>query len=108
MFFLILQSFFNIKCFFYFPVLVEHPPVIPPLPEPDCRRDPDCPSRHACINELCVNPCIQGSPCLPSQICRVIDDSPLRTMICECPPDQILVDDGICIKPGKKRFAVSS
>lgn len=70
--------------------------------EPECRKDPDCPSQHACINAICQNPCALGNPCLPSQECRVVDGVPLRTMVCECPPNQILVKDGVCIRPGRE------
>jgi hypothetical protein len=60
----------------------------PPEPEaqPECRQDPDCPSGLACINEHCQNPCRVLNPCHPTANCRVINTSPVRTMICECPP----------------------
>ena len=84
----------------YFGISVRDPPITEPPLEPECRQDPDCPAEHACLNALCKNPCSVTSPCLPSQECRVVEGVPLRTMVCECPPDQILVKDGICIKPG--------
>ncbi|KAK7075251.1 hypothetical protein SK128_022665 [Halocaridina rubra] len=79
---------------------VQEPPVVVTTVAPECRQDPDCPSQEACINSLCRNPCTESSPCFPSQECRVVDGSPFISMVCECPPDQILVKDGICIKPG--------
>ncbi|XP_047739044.1 uncharacterized protein LOC108675679 isoform X2 [Hyalella azteca] len=81
------------------PPLVDYPSTLPPI-EPECRRDSDCPSQHACINALCVNPCAQESPCVDQQQCRVVDDEPLRTMVCECPPNQILMEGGACVRPG--------
>jgi hypothetical protein len=54
--------------------------------EPECRLDPDCPAGLACINERCQNPCVVLNPCHPTARCRVLNTSPVRTMICECPP----------------------
>ncbi len=57
--------------------------------EPECRTDPECPSGLACIYERCQDPCRVLSPCHPSAQCRVINTSPVRTMICECPPGTV-------------------
>ncbi|KAG7155063.1 Neurogenic locus Notch protein-like 2, partial [Homarus americanus] len=71
----------------------------PPVIEPECRSDSDCPSQQGCINDHCKNPCAVNSPCLPTQECRVVDNVPRRTILCECPPDHIFVQDGVCVKP---------
>lgn len=51
-----------------------------------CQSDSECPSRMACINEKCVNPCEEAGPCGKGGVCNVLDTTPVRTMICECPP----------------------
>lgn len=52
----------------------------------DCQSDSECPSRMACINAKCVNPCEEAGPCGKGGVCNVLDTTPVRTMICECPP----------------------
>lgn len=54
-------------------------------PEPICVLDSDCPSQLACINNICVNPCKELSPCAKSARCSVLDSVPIRTMVCTCP-----------------------
>ncbi|KAK8736180.1 hypothetical protein OTU49_004861, partial [Cherax quadricarinatus] len=77
---------------------VKEPVTDAPI-EPECRQDSDCRSQHACINALCQNPCVITSPCLPSQECHVVDSVPLKTIMCQCPPDYIFVKEGICVRP---------
>lgn len=67
-----------------------------PVVKPVCTIDADCPSQLGCINELCLNPCHQGNMCSIEQECRVLDTTPMRTVICACPPDQILDSSGHC------------
>jgi hypothetical protein len=65
-------------------------------PEPECRSDSDCSSQLACINQLCKNPCANGDVCTRDQECRVLDTLPLRTVLCQCPPDTIADNLGNC------------
>lgn len=50
-----------------------------------CRTDGECPSKTACINAECIDPC-GLDPCAENTECRVIDTHPVRTMACECLP----------------------
>lgn len=56
----------------------------PDIAEPECRVDSDCPSRLACLNEHCQNPCATLSPCGVNAECTVQNTLPQRTMICMC------------------------
>lgn len=67
------------------------------LPSPECQTDGDCASQLACINSHCSNPCAIANICAPNQQCRVIDSLPLRTIMCQCPPDTIVDSSGRCI-----------
>lgn len=53
----------------------------------ECKVDADCPSKLACFNNICKNPCEESKPCIANARCSVIDTLPMRTMICECPSD---------------------
>ena len=64
---------------------------------PDCRSDPDCPSKEVCINNLCKDPCAVN-PCGQGQLCSLIDSSPLRTVVCQCPTDSFLDENSRCIQ----------
>ena len=55
-----------------------------PDPEPECRVDADCPSRMACLNEVCRNPCTALTPCGINAECSVQNTLPQRTMLCMC------------------------
>lgn len=69
----------------------------PPTPaEPECRIDSNCPTQLACINEHCVNPCVELKPCTSSAKCNVLDSTPLRTLTCTCPDGWISNKDGEC------------
>lgn len=46
-----------------------------------CRKDTECPSDKACINERCESPCV-ANPCDNNSECRVFD----HVVECECPP----------------------
>ena len=60
-------------------------PVPEPVPEPSgCKSDGECPSKQACFNGLCENPCLRIQPCAANANCIVYDDLPLRTMVCIC------------------------
>lgn len=50
----------------------------------------------ACINDKCVNPCTELTPCSSSATCSVLDTSPVRTMICECPDQWVPDANGDC------------
>lgn len=49
-----------------------------------CTSDIDCLTGTTCIDKKCVNPCKHINPCGTNAICKVIDTTPVRTMICEC------------------------
>ncbi len=68
-----------------------------PEPQPECKIDSDCPSRLACINERCQNPCPIIRPCHPSAECRVVDTVPVRTMICMCPDGHVVDRNAQCL-----------
>ncbi|KAM0733299.1 Cuticlin-3 [Formica fusca] len=51
-----------------------------------CKADNECPSQTACFNGQCINPCTEIKPCGINAECKVLDTSPIRTMICECLP----------------------
>lgn len=64
--------------------------------EPECREDPECPTRLACINNKCQNPCSIFEPCIRPAECEVVGSVPVRTMICICPPGYISSGSGTC------------
>ncbi|CAH0390731.1 unnamed protein product [Bemisia tabaci] len=66
------------------------------LPAPVCSQDSDCPSKLACINQRCENPCLASHICTKEQDCRVLDTLPLRSVVCECPSDTIATPEGSC------------
>lgn len=70
---------------------------------PECTADADCPSKLACFNNVCKNPCIETKPCGPHAICSVVDSLPLRTMVCSCEPGYVGNADIGC-KLGIKYF----
>lgn len=63
---------------------------------PECKYDDDCPSRLACIRDKCVEPCAELKPCATSARCSVLDSSPVRTMVCECPELHVPDVNGEC------------
>lgn len=65
-------------------------------PEPECRIDGDCPSKMACIDNTCKNPCYELSPCARTAKCEVLDSLPVRTMICSCPENSVPDNNGEC------------
>ena len=64
--------------------------------EPECSKDIDCPSKLACIKEICVNPCTEFKPCFENARCSVLDTVPVRTMVCTCPSGWMTDIDGLC------------
>lgn len=63
---------------------------------PECNNDSECTSPFVCINQRCENPCLESNICAIDQICSVLDTRPLRTLICKCPTDMIINNDGKC------------
>lgn len=57
---------------------------IVPLKDVGCRVDADCPSKHACFDGDCKNPCYVTKPCGSNAVCSVVDSLPHRTMVCTC------------------------
>jgi len=72
-------------------------PRTPVVGEPECRTDEDCPSKLACIKDICVDPCRSLSPCASSAKCSVLDTIPVRTMICTCPDGWVSNSNGECL-----------
>lgn len=69
------------------------------LPEPEgCRTDSECPSQFACINAKCVNPCTTENVCTIDQECIIEDTLPLRTILCQCPPETMVDAAGRCVR----------
>ena len=66
------------------------------IEEPECRVDQDCPSKLACINEQCQNPCRINNPCTGNQECVVKDTLPTRTVACVCPDRMVFTENGNC------------
>lgn len=58
----------------------------PAVVKAGCTSDGECPSKHACFNGECVNPCTTIKPCGINAQCLVVDSLPLRTMTCQCLP----------------------
>ena len=71
-------------------------PISVPDPEPECRVDGDCPSRMACLQEVCRNPCTTLNPCGINADCTVQNTLPQRTMICMCRPGYVGDADVAC------------
>ena len=69
-----------------------------PEPKPECRTDPDCPSKLSCISESCQNPCRLNNPCTGSQQCVVADTLPTRSVACICPDGTVAGSNGECSK----------
>lgn len=63
---------------------------------PECRVDRDCPSKLACIQATCQNPCTKNNPCSTSQQCVVVDSLPTRSVACVCPEGSVLGTNGQC------------
>lgn len=49
-----------------------------------CTSDAECPSKLACFDGVCKDPCIESKPCGRNAICMVENSLPVRTMVCEC------------------------
>ncbi len=74
--------------------------------EPECRIDPDCPPRLACIKEICQDPCRFNNPCTGAQKCVVRSDSfsPSRSVSCVCPEGTLAGYGGSCDKGRQVKF----
>ena len=70
--------------------------VVPKIPDVECRVDYDCPSKLACIDEQCQNPCRVSNPCISNQKCVVTDTLPTRSVACICPDEMVFTDQGHC------------
>lgn len=57
-------------------------PGVPPACRPECIISSECASTKACVNQKCINPCINA--CGHAARCEVINHSP----ICSCNPGQ--------------------
>lgn len=55
-----------------------------PIVDKGCKVDADCPSKEACFNRKCDNPCVVIRPCAANAICTVHNEVPWRTMSCKC------------------------
>ena len=77
-------------------VMCEDYPPIAELPEPECQVDADCPSKRACMDQHCINPCYRLDPCDETSLCDVTDTVPVRTIICICVEGYVRNDDGSC------------
>ena len=58
----------------------------PVIEEPGCITDGDCPSKQACFDGECLNPCLHIQPCVQNAECEVKNELPLRVMVCTCKP----------------------
>ena len=58
----------------------------PVIADPGCITDGDCPSKQACFNGDCLNPCLHIQPCVQNAECEVKNELPLRVMVCTCKP----------------------
>lgn len=67
-----------------------------PFAEPECVEDKDCPTDQICLDEKCVAACATLSPCVAPATCRLVDSSPIRTLICLCPDGYVTDDVGGC------------
>ena len=63
----------------FFSLELKYPPFDLVTPRPECRSDYECPTTKACVNEKCVDPCIQHS-CGINAECRVRTHRP----VCVC------------------------
>ncbi len=59
------------------------------ISRPECVVDSDCPSRLACMQETCRDPCPALSPCGRNAECSVQNTAPSRTMVCMCRPGYV-------------------
>ena len=72
--------------YFTIPVLILLTVPEPVVDEPGCYTDGDCPSKQACFDGECLNPCLHVQPCVQNAECAVKNELPLRVMVCTCKP----------------------
>ena len=58
----------------------------PVVEESRCYTDGECPSKEACFDGECVNPCLRVRPCATNAQCEVKNELPFRVMVCTCKP----------------------
>ena len=68
----------------------------------ECKIDADCPSKMACFDGVCKNPCKESKPCIPNAKCSVVDSLPMRIMVCQCAQNFIGDATVACILADKK------
>lgn len=68
----------------------------------ECVTDMECDEGHGCVGKECKDLCSYMHPCGVGAVCRVVDTSQLRTVVCECPPGYIKNDHHECIKEEKE------
>lgn len=52
----------------------------------ECRRDEECASNLACVDNRCANPCAVGRPCPPNKQCDVLNHRPVCICMKDCTP----------------------
>ena len=60
---------------------IVRPTIEAPL-EAGCDHNSDCPLYNACINQRCVDPCVEQDPCARDAFCKV----DTHQALCSCPP----------------------
>ena len=78
--------FLNPSTYFTLPFLLLLTVPEPVVDEPGCYTDGDCPSKEACFDGECLNPCLHVQPCVQNAECAVKNELPLRVMVCTCKP----------------------
>ncbi|XP_023246923.1 uncharacterized protein LOC111643392 [Copidosoma floridanum] len=73
-------------------------PTVACVPIIGCRKNSDCPSTEACINEKCKNPCLTENPCERNAECSVYN----HVVECACPSGYIDTKISSCIPVGCK------
>lgn len=64
---------------------------------PECTTDSDCAPKLTCVNRRCENPCSRSDVCDVQQTCTVLDTTPIRSIMCRCPPDTVTDSQGRCV-----------
>jgi hypothetical protein len=69
----------------------SRPPLVtePIVEEYKCSSDAQCPSKEACFDDGCSNPCLRIQPCPEHAECTVKDELPKRVMVCKCKPGYV-------------------
>lgn len=67
-----------------------------PIEDDSCKIDSECPSKLACFQGICKNPCFEIQPCVANAECKVYDTEPKRTMTCSCKEGYTGKGDVLC------------